>query len=75
MECSNGVCKGTVCENGACHEVSYQAKKEPTEHKKKKPVSLIVEEPKIELEGEKPQGLTKEEFMKIMKKLKEHMDK
>ena len=35
MECSNGVCKGTVCENGACHEVSYQAKKEPTEHKKK----------------------------------------
>lgn len=30
LDCSNGVCKGTVCENGACHEVVYQTKKEPS---------------------------------------------
>ena len=75
MECSNGVCKGTVCENGTCHEVSYQAKKEPSGHKNKKPVGFILEEPNIEIDGDRPQGLSKEEFMKIMQKLKEHMEK
>lgn len=74
MECSNGVCKGTVCENGACHEVSYEAKHKPNDNKKKA-AGFIVEEPKVELEGDRPEGLSKEEFMKIMQKLKEHMEK
>ena len=79
MECHNGQCRGTVCKNGVCHEISYDAKSKASKKlpsNQKNVEEFIVEvpsgtDPNAEVDG--PRGITREEFKRILQKIKEHM--
>lgn len=79
MECHNGHCKGTVCKNGQCNEVYFSAKDKngqqvPAEQQQPA-AGFIVEVPDGGAEPERPEALTREEFARILQKIKEHMEK
>ena len=80
MDCHDGQCRGTVCKNGVCHEISYDSKNKGAKKlgsaKEKNVEEFIVEVPESKSNGqdpEGPRGITKEEFKRILEKIKEHM--
>ena len=75
MECHNGQCKGTVCKNGQCHEVSFAAKDKMVKKMPAEQNEYIVEVPQNGDGPAQPEALTKEEFQRILQKIKEHMEK
>ena len=81
MECLNGHCKGTVCKNGQCSELYFSANDkngQPVPAQQQQPAAgFIVEVPAGGAEPERPEGagITREEFAKILQKIKEHMER
>ena len=80
MQCHNGQCQGTVCQNGVCHQVSFQAASK-NQVKAQKGIQRNADEFIVEVpdggdvqQVEGPRGVSKEEFMRILQKIKEHME-